>query len=61
MRIGLGLGDIGGAPADIDGIVAQARRAEADGFASGWLAQIMGIDAITEKQRQALGSAWPFV
>jgi 5,10-methylenetetrahydromethanopterin reductase len=47
MRIGLGLGDIGGAPADVDGLIAQARQAEADGFASGWLAHIMGIDAIT--------------
>ena len=46
MRIGIGIGDIAGQPADVDGLVAQARRAEADGFASGWFAHIMGIDAI---------------
>lgn len=46
MRIGIGIGDIAGAPADLDGIVAQAKRAEADGFASGWFAHIMGFDAV---------------
>ena len=46
MKIGIGIGDIGGAPADVDGIIAQAKRAEADGFASGWLANIFGFDAI---------------
>ena len=46
MRIGIGIGDIAGAPADVDGIIAQARRAEADGFASGWFANIFGMDAI---------------
>ena len=33
-------------PADIDDLVAQAKRAEADGFASGWFANIFGMDAI---------------
>src|SRR2546426_4422583 len=46
MRIGIGIGDIAGQPADPDGLIAQARRAEADGFASGWFAHIMGLDAI---------------
>jgi F420-dependent oxidoreductase-like protein len=46
MKIGIGIGDIAGAPADIDGLIAQAKRAEADGFASGWFANIFGIDAI---------------
>ncbi len=40
MRIGIGIGDIAGAPADPEGLVAQARQAEADGFASGWFAHI---------------------
>src|SRR5256885_16393827 len=46
MKIGTGIGDFAGAPAGVDGLVAQARRAEADGFASGWFANIMGMDAI---------------
>jgi F420-dependent oxidoreductase-like protein len=47
MRIGIGIGDIAGEPADIAGLVAQAKRAEAAGFASGWFANIFGLDAIT--------------
>ena len=46
MKIGIGIGDIAGTPADLDGLVAQAKRAEADGFASGWFANIFGMDAI---------------
>lgn len=46
MRIGVGIGDIAGTPADLDGLVAQVQRAEADGFASGWFANIFGVDAI---------------
>ncbi|MCC6765753.1 MAG: TIGR03564 family F420-dependent LLM class oxidoreductase [Deltaproteobacteria bacterium] len=46
MKIGIGIGELGGAPADVDGMIAQARRAEADGFASAWLAHIFGFDAI---------------
>ena len=46
MKIGIGIGDIAGAPATVDGLVAQAKRAEADGFASGWFANIFGMDAI---------------
>ena len=45
MRIGI----FGGAVNDgtIDAIVAEARRAEADGFASYWAPQIFGHDALT--------------
>ena len=46
MKIGIGIGELSGVPVDIAGLVAQAKRAEEDGFASGWLAQIFGIDAI---------------
>jgi 5,10-methylenetetrahydromethanopterin reductase len=64
MRIGIGIGDIAGAPAGIDGLVAQAKQAEADGFASGWFANIFGMDAILaaalcgrETSRIELGTA----
>ncbi len=64
MKIGIGIGDIGGAPTGIDGLIAQAKRAEADGFASGWFANIMGMDAIMaaalcarETARLELGTA----
>src|ERR1700739_2101358 len=46
MKIGIGIGDIAGAPATVDGLIARAKRAEADGFASGWFANIFGMDAI---------------
>ena len=46
MRIGIGIGDIAGLAADVDGLVQQARAAEVDGFASGWFANIFGMDAI---------------
>jgi F420-dependent oxidoreductase-like protein len=46
MKIGVGIGDIAGAPADLNGLIAQAKRAEAEGFASGWFANIFGMDAI---------------
>jgi F420-dependent oxidoreductase-like protein len=64
MRIGIGIGEITGAPATIDDLVAQAKRAEADGLASGWLANIFGMDAIMaaaicarETTRLELGTA----
>jgi F420-dependent oxidoreductase-like protein len=47
MRIGIGIGDISGKPATIDDIVAQVQHAERDGFASGWMANIFGMDAMT--------------
>lgn len=46
MRIGIGIGEIAGTPVDLDGLVAQVKRAESDGFASGWFAHIFGFDAI---------------
>ena len=46
MRIGIGIGELGGGPADLDDLIAQAQRAERDGFASGWFANIFGFDAI---------------
>src|SRR2546425_5203622 len=64
MKIGIGIGDIAGTPAGVDGLIAQAKRAEADGFASGWFANIMGMDAIMaaalcarETRRIELGTA----
>ncbi|MCC6848051.1 MAG: TIGR03564 family F420-dependent LLM class oxidoreductase [Deltaproteobacteria bacterium] len=47
MKIGVSIGELGGASADVDGVIAQARRAEADGFASAWLANVFGFDAMT--------------
>ncbi len=64
MRIGIGIGEITAAPGTIDNLVAQAKQAEADGFASGWLANIFGMDAIMaaavcarETTRMELGTA----
>ncbi|HLY37129.1 MAG TPA: TIGR03564 family F420-dependent LLM class oxidoreductase [Candidatus Binatia bacterium] len=64
MRIGIGIGEIGGEPGDVDGLIAQAKRAEADGFASGWFANVFGMDAIIaatlcarETRRIELGTA----
>jgi len=47
MKIGIGIGDIGGQPGGIADLIAQAQRAERDGFASGWFANIFGVDAMT--------------
>jgi F420-dependent oxidoreductase-like protein len=64
MRIGIGIGEISGAPATLDDLIAQAQRAERDGFASGWFANIFGFDAIMaaalcgrETSRIELGTA----
>jgi len=46
MRIGIGIGEISGNPATVDDLVEQAKAAERDGFASGWFANIFGMDAI---------------
>jgi len=46
MRIGIGIGEIAGQPLDVDGLLAQAKRAEEEGFSSGWFANIFGFDAI---------------
>jgi F420-dependent oxidoreductase-like protein len=64
MRIGIGIGEISGAPATLDNLIAQAQRAEGEGFASGWFANIFGFDAIMasalcgrETSRIELGTA----
>src|SRR5215475_8729219 len=64
MRIGIGIGEIGGEPGDVEGLIGQAKRAEADGFASGWFANIFSMDAIMaatlcarETRRIELGTA----
>jgi 5,10-methylenetetrahydromethanopterin reductase len=46
MRIGIGLGEISASAGTIDRLIEQAKQAEADGFASGWFANIFGVDAI---------------
>jgi F420-dependent oxidoreductase-like protein len=45
IRIGLGMGD--GSGASLDAIVASCRKAESDGFATLWFANIFGFDAMT--------------
>jgi len=64
MRIGIGIGEISGRAAAIDDLIAETRRAEADGFATAWFAQVFGVDAITtaalcgrETSRIELGTA----
>lgn len=47
MRIGIGIGEIAGQPATLDHLIAQTQRAEQDGFASAWFANIFGLDAMT--------------
>jgi 5,10-methylenetetrahydromethanopterin reductase len=46
MRIGI-FGGVAGGGGSIDGIVADARTAAEQGFASYWLPQIFGVDALT--------------
>ena len=46
MRIGIFVGTVGSAP-DLEGQVRQVIEAEEDGFDSFWLAQILGVDALT--------------
>jgi F420-dependent oxidoreductase-like protein len=47
MKIGIGIGEIGGRPVGIDELIAQTKQAEQDGFASAWLASVFGVDAMT--------------
>ncbi|HVN84780.1 MAG TPA: TIGR03564 family F420-dependent LLM class oxidoreductase [Candidatus Binatia bacterium] len=63
MKLSIGVGEISGKPVDINGLIAQAQRAEQDGFATAWMAHIFGIDAMTalaliarETSRIALGT-----
>jgi F420-dependent oxidoreductase-like protein len=46
MRIGLMIGATEGPAGTLDGLVASAKRYEAAGFASLWMANIFGLDAI---------------
>lgn len=46
MKIGIGIGELAGTSGDFDDLIAQAKQAEADGFSSGWFANIFGVDAI---------------
>ncbi len=62
MRIGIFGGMAGTAP--IDDVIAEVRRAERDGFATFWVPQIFGWDAITmlvmvgrETERIELGTS----
>src|SRR5574340_266588 len=64
MKIGLGIGQLAGRAASVDEMVAQARQAEADGFASVWLAAAFGVDPLMaaavigrETTRIAVGTA----
>lgn len=64
MKIGVMSGATGGADGAIDGLVARCRDLEARGFASVWMANIFGLDAIgslgivgRETERIELGTA----
>ena len=50
MRIGIGIGEIAlgaeGTPLGLPELAAEAQRAERDGFASVWVANISGVDAL---------------
>lgn len=47
LKIGLGLGEMSGSALPIEEVVDQFVAAEEEGFASGWLAQVIGVDALT--------------
>lgn len=47
MRIGIFMGDLGGADSTVDTAVAAARRIAEGGFTSLWMPQIFGLDALT--------------
>lgn len=47
MRIGLGLSEFSGGRPNLDEAVDEFVRAEAEGFETGWVAQIFGLDALT--------------
>ncbi|MGH2633064.1 MAG: LLM class flavin-dependent oxidoreductase, partial [Tepidiformaceae bacterium] len=46
MKIGIGIGDAVGSAGDMEALLAQFTKAEADGFDSAWVANIFGVDAI---------------
>ena len=47
MRIGIGIGEGVGEGGALNELLARIQQAEADGFASAWMANIFGFDAIT--------------
>lgn len=47
MKIGIGIGELSGRPAELPEVIEQARQAEADGFATAWAPNIFGLDGIT--------------
>jgi len=63
MRIGSG--EVAGTGGIIENLIGQAKRAETNGFASEWFANIFGMDAILaavicdrETSRIELGGGW---
>ncbi len=64
MRIGVGVGAVPGEAGGLDGLVSQVRELEQRGFATAWMANIFGLDAISaltvvgrETERIELGTA----
>ena len=64
MKIGVMIGEATGEVGTLDGMVAQVRQAETDGFATAWFPNIFGLDAMTvatiagrETSRIELGTA----
>ena len=47
LRIGLGIGELGGGGASVAGVVDQVRDAARRGFASVWMPQLFNLDALT--------------
>jgi F420-dependent oxidoreductase-like protein len=49
MRIGIGIGNgqVIGKPESLEALVEEARKAEADGFATGWFVNVRALDAMT--------------
>jgi F420-dependent oxidoreductase-like protein len=47
MRIGIGVGAGAGTEGALDQMIGEVQKAEADGFASVWVANIFGVDALT--------------
>ncbi len=47
MKIGIGIGDGVGSGGGLDELLGQFTKAEKDGFAAAWMANIFGLDAIT--------------
>ena len=55
MRIGIGIGQGAiGQPDSLDKLVADTRRADADGFTTAWFVNIWGPDAMTTDSESTL-------